>query len=389
MINFLLPSLSGEIEVEDYFPGFVDMVKQVLDGNLEPNQFEDMLREMFGIHAYIGFTMDKVVQNICRQLQHIVVDEPASQCTHLFIEELRNGGLSTGGSVESQANRVNYENSYQKKAENLLPEENCYKIVFYKREGKVTIELLDTEQDENENKHDNERWSGFIEKYAREDDSITDEVKERLCKVPIFLTRNIPPWRRKVASDVNMDCDSSSNEQVNTSPSTLDNTTTTTAAATTTATVSNSTATTTVVSSSSSSSSSSCPSSGTSSQSTINTTSSSQSDGTCKAGGDLVTTNEATKNSHASNPNNKSIDQNAKNKQMSSCSSSYSCKDSNKISDDEQHKDLQINDNTQCRFNVNSYKMLYFVEGNDWMHRRSALSKARSVSYCYSLFYLD
>lgn len=353
----LCPPSTGEIEVEEYFPGFVDMVKQVLDGNLDSNQFEDMLREMFGIHAYIGFTMDKVVQNICRQLQHIVCDESCSQCTHLFIEELRNGGLSTGGSVESQANRLNYENAYQKKAENLLLEENCYKIVFYKGEGKVTIELLDTDQDENENKHDNERWSGFIEKYAREDDSITDEVKERLCKVPIFLTRNIPPWRRKVASDVNIDCDSSSNEQVNASPAhpTATGSTSTTAA-----------------------SSSSCPSTSTS-QSSVNAPSLSSSDGTCKAGGDLVASNEATKNSQQANLNNKSIDQ-AKMKQTSSCKDS-----TNKTSDDEQLKDLQINDNTQCRFNVNSYKMLYFVEGNDWMHRRSALSKARSVS-THSLF---
>jgi paired amphipathic helix protein Sin3a len=56
------------VEVEDYFPAFIDMIKQVLDGNLDANQFEDMLREMFGIHAYIAFTLDKVVQNIVRQV---------------------------------------------------------------------------------------------------------------------------------------------------------------------------------------------------------------------------------------------------------------------------------------------------------------------------------
>jgi hypothetical protein len=34
------------------------MVKSLLDGNLEPTQYEDQLREMYGIHAYIVFTMD-------------------------------------------------------------------------------------------------------------------------------------------------------------------------------------------------------------------------------------------------------------------------------------------------------------------------------------------
>jgi len=44
------------------------MVKNVLDGKLESSSFEDQLREMYGIHAYIAFTMDKLVQNIVRQV---------------------------------------------------------------------------------------------------------------------------------------------------------------------------------------------------------------------------------------------------------------------------------------------------------------------------------
>ena len=51
------------------------MIKNVLDGNLDPNTYEDILRELFGIHAYITFTMDKIVQNIVRQLQHLVLEE--------------------------------------------------------------------------------------------------------------------------------------------------------------------------------------------------------------------------------------------------------------------------------------------------------------------------
>ena len=56
------------VDVDGYFTALVDMVKQVLDGNLDSNQYEDNLREMFGIHAYIAFTLDKVVQNIVRQV---------------------------------------------------------------------------------------------------------------------------------------------------------------------------------------------------------------------------------------------------------------------------------------------------------------------------------
>lgn len=50
----------SEILVEDYYPTFLDMLKSVLDGNMDSNHYEDSLREMFGIHAYTAFTLDRV-----------------------------------------------------------------------------------------------------------------------------------------------------------------------------------------------------------------------------------------------------------------------------------------------------------------------------------------
>lgn len=51
---------TSDILVEDYYPTFVDMLKSVLDGNMDSNHYEDSLREMFGIHAYTAFTLDRV-----------------------------------------------------------------------------------------------------------------------------------------------------------------------------------------------------------------------------------------------------------------------------------------------------------------------------------------
>lgn len=60
------------MELEEYYPAFLDMVRSLLDGNIDPTQYEDTLREMFTIHAYIGFTMDKLVQNIVRQVRAVL-----------------------------------------------------------------------------------------------------------------------------------------------------------------------------------------------------------------------------------------------------------------------------------------------------------------------------
>ena len=63
---------AGEVELEEYYPAFLDMVRSLLDGNLESSQYEDTLREMFTIHAYIGFTIDKLIHNIIRQVGYII-----------------------------------------------------------------------------------------------------------------------------------------------------------------------------------------------------------------------------------------------------------------------------------------------------------------------------
>lgn len=62
------PRPSGEVELEEYYPAFLDMVRSLLEGSIDPTQYEDTLREMFTIHAYVGFTMDKLVQSIARQV---------------------------------------------------------------------------------------------------------------------------------------------------------------------------------------------------------------------------------------------------------------------------------------------------------------------------------
>lgn len=63
-------SVPVDIDVQDYYSAFLEMVRNLLDGNMETSQYEDQLREMFTIHAYIAFTMDKLIQSIVRQVRH-------------------------------------------------------------------------------------------------------------------------------------------------------------------------------------------------------------------------------------------------------------------------------------------------------------------------------
>lgn len=165
------------------------MIKQLLDGNLEGNQYEDMLRDMFGIYAYVAFTMDKVVQNIVRQLQHIVGDEVSQQCAAIFMEESKNNG--TGGACASAQTRASDEASYYKRADELLDDENCYKATIYKNESKLTIELLesDSSSDDENDENSSEKWANYMS---------TDLSKDNLkTEKRLFLRRNIRRYVRR------------------------------------------------------------------------------------------------------------------------------------------------------------------------------------------------
>lgn len=93
---------------------------------MDSNSFEDTLRDMFGIHAYIAFTLDKVVSYAVRQLQHCVTERGATSCMDLYQRELRRG--AAGGLCSTAHRRLHSELAYQRKAEANLRDENCFKI---------------------------------------------------------------------------------------------------------------------------------------------------------------------------------------------------------------------------------------------------------------------
>ncbi|GIY36696.1 hypothetical protein CEXT_216131 [Caerostris extrusa] len=181
----------SNIDVELYYQAFLDMVRNLLDGNLESGLYEDNLREMFGIHAYHVFTLDKVIQNMVRQLQHMVGDESCSQFMTLYLEETKN--KATGGLCASQHLRQAAENAYQKKAEQIC-EENLYKIIIYKDRGRITFELLDSDSDPSEDMSVDNKWNQFLRRYTS-DETLVNKLKEKLIRNPVFLPRLIKNWR--------------------------------------------------------------------------------------------------------------------------------------------------------------------------------------------------
>lgn len=216
--NMLRLKPINDIEVIEYYPAFMEMVRNLLDGNIDSSQYEDQLRDMFTIHAYIAFTMDRLVTNIVRQLQHVVQDELCSQLLQCYMDEEKNS--ATGGQLLSAVKRQQQEMNYQRKVEQLIAEDNCFKVLVKQKKSQmlVDIELIDSEDDQEEVAElaDTAKWSDYVEKYVGElQEEIPSDVKEKILKAPpVFMQRNATTHRRlKKRESDDEDCKDSDKEK--------------------------------------------------------------------------------------------------------------------------------------------------------------------------------
>lgn len=185
-----------QIEVEDYYPAFLDMVKNLLDGNMESSTYEDTLREMFGIYAYIAFTLDKVVSYAVRQLQHCVTERTAITCMEMFQKEQKRGGA--GGPCATAHRRVHQELAYQRTIEKAVQDENCFKIYIYKKDCRLTIEMIDTDPEEPKKLEEAKKWSSYKEKFSN--------CTRIHRKCTLFLNRNLRKYKMKNCKKNNATC---------------------------------------------------------------------------------------------------------------------------------------------------------------------------------------
>ena len=113
-----------------------------------PRQHYSLFVTFFQFHEFFNkkiWFIFQVVSNAVRQLQHLVMDEACVDCHELFQTEKKNG--ATGGYCRTTNDRHIAELLYQKRAEKLLADENCFKLFIYHQSGKMSFELLDTESE--------------------------------------------------------------------------------------------------------------------------------------------------------------------------------------------------------------------------------------------------
>ncbi|GFT67921.1 paired amphipathic helix protein Sin3a [Nephila pilipes] len=196
---------NGDIYIQEEKPKpsyreLIERLSQLLSGAIDYSQFEEDARSFFGIHAFVSFTMDKLILSVVRQLQQVVTDDMCKQCTAFFIQHTKN--VSTGGYTSPlEASQIEYE--YLRKIEKMMDDEKLFKIVWHKKDCALTIELLEYETEETHpDPIEAEKWSNYLDNYVTED-SCCDELLAEVQQSPVILPRNLRKqmlfWKNRAA----------------------------------------------------------------------------------------------------------------------------------------------------------------------------------------------
>ncbi|VDO94917.1 unnamed protein product [Soboliphyme baturini] len=177
-----------------FYPSLIRLIKSLLDGQIDGGQYEDSLREMFTIHAYIAFTFDKMVQIMVKQLHAMVTDPVCIDALELhnkWMWEARSKDYFIAGV------RSRLEEAYQREAEKIMANLNCFKIYFWYQSRKVTFEMLDTDLNaQSLEVVKGMKWSAYVENYLSlvtptETEQLTEKFLIRMNQKPLFVFRNL------------------------------------------------------------------------------------------------------------------------------------------------------------------------------------------------------
>ncbi|CAG8461919.1 45_t:CDS:10 [Acaulospora morrowiae] len=163
----------------DPYSVMLELIEKQFDGDLELPMFEECLRYIYGTKAYIMFTVDKLVQNMTKQMQLLVSDAKSNSLINLFENNKKQHDQS---SVRSNI-------MYQLHANNTIGyDEPTYRMDYDKEEQAMTILLSGRDCTLGSAVTSEEKWAYYMYSYMSLNP--TEGVSSRTEKP--FLKRNLP-----------------------------------------------------------------------------------------------------------------------------------------------------------------------------------------------------
>ncbi|VDM54336.1 unnamed protein product [Angiostrongylus costaricensis] len=153
-------------------------IKNLLDGNIDSNTFEDNVRLLFPIDGYLVATIDKLIAMVGRQLHFMATGSEGFETMRLYQRYRYDKPISV---FSQSARKIRVEEEYSQSAESFFSCQNCFKIfLIYEEKPVVTIELVDTETEEEAAEVENSQPNDDSVAYVSSDDDSdqNEEVEE-------------------------------------------------------------------------------------------------------------------------------------------------------------------------------------------------------------------
>ncbi|KAI8888550.1 hypothetical protein K501DRAFT_291658 [Backusella circina FSU 941] len=163
-----------------YYNAMLDIIDRFFEGEIDISTFEESIRYIYGIDAYIMFTIDRVIHSLIKQIQTVVMDRKSTEILQLF----RNDQMADSPSVLSV---------YRSNVEKVLgTDESLYKISFNIGEHIMNIQIMDKSNKNTKSiTSPQERYEEYMTSYINWTND-TEGVDRSLLK-PSFLRRSFKP----------------------------------------------------------------------------------------------------------------------------------------------------------------------------------------------------
>ncbi|TPX67159.1 hypothetical protein CcCBS67573_g07586 [Chytriomyces confervae] len=142
---------------KDRYAGLMRAVHELLESKIDAIEYEDRLRGLFGTTAYLGYTLDKVVSTLVKQIQVVMADPLSNDLLELYLRDR-----------SKHASSARQENVYRLNAERLLDDDNLYRLDYHVAPKVLTMQLL-TKEDAvlQDSTSVEELWSVYVDQFIQ------------------------------------------------------------------------------------------------------------------------------------------------------------------------------------------------------------------------------
>ncbi|KAJ3140366.1 Transcriptional regulatory protein sin3 [Physocladia obscura] len=142
---------------KDRYTEFIRAVHDLFASKIESVEFEDRVRGLFGAAAFSSYTIDKLVQQIVKQIQTIVQDPVSMDLVELYFRDR-----------DKPVSSARQESVYRLNAERLCEDDNMYRLEYHIAPRVLTFQLL-TKEDPVilDGTSVEERWSIYVDQFIQ------------------------------------------------------------------------------------------------------------------------------------------------------------------------------------------------------------------------------